>query len=345
MEPLVSILIPAFNAQALIGDALDSALAQTWGRKEIIVVDDGSKDQTLSVLKRFDSKLQVITQAHQGAAAARNRAFAASKGDYIQWLDADDLLAPDKIEKQMQLAQVCGSKKTLFSSAWGWFMYRTPKASFIPTTLWRDLVPAEWVIEKWTHNVYMQTATWLVTRELTEAAGTWDSRLLGDDDGEYFCRVVLASNGTRFSPDAKVFYRKLGLSSLSYVGLSNEKLDAQFLSMKLQIGHLRRTEDSARVRAAALNYLQSWLASFYPNRVDLVEQAQELARSLGGCLQTPRFSWKYAWIAALLGPAVAKRASILLPGLRASARRVWDKALFNLWTLIFHWFSFFNGEK
>jgi len=53
-------------------------------------------------------------------------------------------------------------------------------------------------------NLYMQTATWLVSRELTEAAGPWDTRLLGDDDGEYFCRVLLASNGVRFVPEAKV---------------------------------------------------------------------------------------------------------------------------------------------
>ena len=98
MKPLVSILIPAYNASEWVADALRSALAQTWERKEIVVVDDGSSDKTLSIARLFESdSVRVFTQANQGAAAARNQAFLLSKGDYIQWLDADDLLAPDKI--------------------------------------------------------------------------------------------------------------------------------------------------------------------------------------------------------------------------------------------------------
>ena len=73
------------------------------------------------------------------------------------------------------------------------------------------------------NNVYMQTATWLVSREIAEAAGSWDTRLLGDDDGEYFCRVLMASDGVRFVPEAKVFYRMAGSSSLSYIGRSDRK--------------------------------------------------------------------------------------------------------------------------
>lgn len=102
MHPLVSILIPAYDAETSIGETLTSALAQTWFRREIIVVDDGSTDQTLAAAKRFGSKdVLVVTQKNQGAAASRNRAFALCQGDYIQWLDADDLLSPDKVEAQM----------------------------------------------------------------------------------------------------------------------------------------------------------------------------------------------------------------------------------------------------
>src|SRR5271166_5822373 len=98
MKPLVSVLIPAFNAQAWIGDTLESAVSQTWPQKEIIVVNDGSTDQTLASVQRFESAgVRVITQENQGAAAARNKAFSLCQGDYVQWLDADDLLAPDKI--------------------------------------------------------------------------------------------------------------------------------------------------------------------------------------------------------------------------------------------------------
>ncbi len=264
LKPLVSILIPAFNAQEWIADALHSAITQTWDRKEIIVVDDGSTDQTLAIAlddgstdqtlaiaRQFESDwVRVFTQKNQGASAARNQAFSLSRGDYIQWLDADDLLAPDKITKQMTALEQCGSQRTLLSSAWGQFMYRYNRAAFVPTALWNDLSPVEWLLRKMSQNLHMQTATWLVSRELTEAAGPWNTSLLGDDDGEYFCRVLLQSDGVRFVPEARVYYRACGAGSLSYIGRSDRKREAQWRSMELHIGYLQSLESSSRVRAA-----------------------------------------------------------------------------------------------
>src|SRR5437867_1057252 len=240
MTPLVSILIPAYNAQEWIADTVRSAIAQTWPRKDILVVDDGSTDDTPAIARHFEShSVRVVTQTNQGAAAARNKAFSLSRGDYIQWLDADDLLAYDKIARQVEALDQCRSKSTLLSATWGRFLYRYYRAEFIPTALWRDLSPTEWLLRKMGQNLHMQTATWLVSRELTEAAGPWNTRLLGDDDGEYFCRVLLASNGTRFIPSARVFYRMSGWNSLSYIGRSQRKMAAQFLSMQLHVGYLR----------------------------------------------------------------------------------------------------------
>ena len=100
MTELVSILIPAYNAERWLGATIESALAQTWPAKEIIVVDDGSTDRTLAVARGFgDRGVQVITQANRGAAAARNTALRAARGAWIQFLDADDLLNPRKIEQ------------------------------------------------------------------------------------------------------------------------------------------------------------------------------------------------------------------------------------------------------
>src|SRR4051812_39485005 len=101
-RPLVSILIPAYNAERWIGDSIASAVGQTWKRTEIIVVDDGSSDGTAALARRFEADgVRVITQKNQGAAAARNTAYGMCRGDYIQWLDADDLLDADKIERQL----------------------------------------------------------------------------------------------------------------------------------------------------------------------------------------------------------------------------------------------------
>lgn len=170
MNPLVSILIPAHNAEKWITESIRSAIAQTWPYKEIIVVDDGSTDRTAEVARRFASKeVAVVSTENQGAAAARNHALQFSQGDYIQWLDADDILAPDKIQRQLAALRKIDSKRILLSSAWAYFNYRTERARFVTTSLWQDLSPVEWLVRKMGEGLYMQTATWLTSRELTQA--------------------------------------------------------------------------------------------------------------------------------------------------------------------------------
>lgn len=330
-SPLVSILIPTYNVQEWIADTLRSAIAQTWGRKEIIVVDDGSTDQTLAVARQFESKMvRIVAQQNQGAAAARNTAFSLSRGDYIQWLDGDDLLAPDKIARQIAALDELGSKKTLLSSEFGKFLYQWEEAQFVRTGLWQDLSPREWLLRKMGDNLYMQTATWLVSRELSEAVGPWDTRMLSDDDGEYFCRVLLQSEGTRFVPDAKVYYRAYRSGSLAYIGGSDKKRDALWISMKLHIDYLLSLENSPRTRTACLAYLQRNLINFYPERSDIVSQAEQAARDLGGELRPPTLSWKYSWIRSAFGWRAAKSTSLRMRKVRWSLEKSLDKTRLQL---------------
>jgi O-antigen/teichoic acid export membrane protein/glycosyltransferase involved in cell wall biosynthesis len=329
--PLVSILIPAFNAQEWIADTLRSAIAQTWPRTEIIVVDDGSKDATVAIAREFEAKgVRVVAQKNQGASAARNRAFAECRGDYVQWLDADDLLAPDKISRQMKLVMQGLDPRTLLSSPWGRFKYRTYRAEFIPTSLWCDLQPQEWLLRKMDQNIFMQTATWLVSRELTEAAGPWDIRLLGDDDGEYFCRVLLASGGVRFVPDAKVYYRAFRFDGLSYIGRFPRKIEAHWTSMQLHIKYLRSLADNPEVRAACLQYLRDSLIYFYPEQTRILEQARNLAGELGEPLGVPFASWKYSWAVRLFGWETAKMFQHRIRRIRWRMAKQIDYLLFRL---------------
>src|SRR5215469_10891082 len=186
MKPLVSILIPAYNAEHWIAYTIQSAIAQTWPRREIIVLDDGSRDGTAEVARRFASKeLSVVSTDNQGLSAAVNHAYRLCQGDYIQELDADDILAPDKIEKQLGALREGDSKRTLLSGPWAYFYFRTSRAQFVRNALWQDLSPVEWLLRKMSENCHMQNATWLVSRELAEAAGPWDTHLHYDQDGEY----------------------------------------------------------------------------------------------------------------------------------------------------------------
>jgi hypothetical protein len=218
----------------------------------------------------------------------------------------------------------------LLSSGWGYFAYRPERAEFTPTSLWCNLSPVGWLVRKMGENLHMQTATWLTSRELTQAAGPWDVRLLSDDDGEYFCRVILASDGIRFVPGPKVFYRITPSGRLSHVGMSDKKKYALLLSMQLHVKYIRSLEESDRVRAACMAYLQTWLHCFYPERPDLVAELDKLAASLGYKLEAPRLRWKYAWIKPLFGWGPAKAAQLLLPQLKCSLLRSWDQTMYKL---------------
>jgi len=330
MKPLVSILMPAYNAEKWIGYSLQSAIAQTWPRKEIIVVDDGSKDRTAEVAGRFASKeVAVVFSDNQGAAAARSHALQLSQGDYIQYLDADDLLAPDKIERQLAALREGDSKRVLLSSPWAPFYFRTCRSRFVNNSLCQDLSPVEWLLRKMGENLHMQTATWLTSRELAEAAGPFDTRLSYDDDGEYYCRVLLASEGTRFVPEARVFYRLSPSSRVSYIGNSDEKKESLLLSMKLHVQYLRSLEESERVRRACLTYMQNWYHNFYPSRPDLVAELQGLAAQLGGALHPPHLRWKYAWMKPIFGWQAANWAQTTLPRIKSSLLGRWDKVMFD----------------
>jgi glycosyltransferase involved in cell wall biosynthesis len=328
-RPLVSILIPAYNAEEWISDTLTSALAQTWRDKEVIVVDDGSSDSTVRVARRFEEQGVIVeSQRNSGAASARNHAYSLCRGEYIQWLDADDLLSNDKVASQIGAAG--GDPRILLSSGWGYFAYRPSRASFRPTALWRSQNPADWLRNKMAGNLHMQTATWLVSRELTEAAGPWNPDILTDDDGEYFCRVLLASNGVQFVPEGRVFYRINGPGRLSNVARSNKRKDSQFESMRLHVGYLLSLEDSPRSRAACVRYLQNWSIEFYPDRPDVLQRIAALAQELGGTVEEPQLRWKYAWLKPLIGPRRAKMAQSILPGIKSSLLRRWDRALHTL---------------
>src|SRR5438034_12945 len=104
LQPLVSILIPCFNARLWVGQAIESALAQTWTNKEIIVLDDGSTDGSLEVIRRYTNRIQIATQPNGGQNVARNHLTRLSRGDWLLFLDADDELAPDNVAKKIQIS-------------------------------------------------------------------------------------------------------------------------------------------------------------------------------------------------------------------------------------------------
>lgn len=329
MNPLVSILIPAYNAEDWIGYTLKSATEQTWPNKEIIVVDDGSNDRTAEIARRFASKsVKVISKPNGGLSSAVNVAYRACQGDYIQELDSDDIMMPNKIERQLGALREGDSKRILLSSPWAYFFYRTRLSRFVNTSLCQNLTPVEWLLRKLGENLHMQNATWLVSREIAEAAGPWDESLVYDQDGEYFTRVLLASERTRFVPETGIFYRFLGTGRVSYIGNSRKKKESLLRSMKLHIKYLRSLEESERVRKACATYLQNWYGVFYPSPPDLAEELRRMAAEFGSRLVPPPFPWKFAWIARVFGREAARSVQAWISEFKFWLARSWDELMF-----------------
>ncbi|MDH3349718.1 MAG: glycosyltransferase family 2 protein [Desulfobulbaceae bacterium] len=287
MKPLVSILIPAYNAEKWLKDTILSAKNQTWSNTEIIVVDDGSTDNTSAIARLFESStIKLLTNKHMGASAARNTAYKYAQGDYIQWLDADDLLAPDKISIQIQESILRSDPMSLFSSSFGCFYWRPSKIFFNPTLLWQDLCPVDWIYNKFLEYSWMNPAVWLINRKLSDQAGLWNENLSLDDDGEYFTRLVAKSKHVCFVEQAKSYYRLGNPASLSR-SHSDDACNSLWYSIDSSIDCFLALEDSPRTRQACMRYLQDWYIYFYPEKDYLLKLVHSKAKSLGKELPNP----------------------------------------------------------
>lgn len=303
--PLVSILIPAYNAERWVEAALESARSQTWSPCEIIVVDDGSRDRTASKLRPYESLgVRVISQSNRGAAAARNTAYGACHGEWIQYLDADDLLAPNKIE--LQLARGRAEPSRMLAGDWSRFQNEPSEVKFPAEILCRDADPVDWVIAKFEHHAMMHPAAWLVPRSLAEAAGPWNETLSLDDDGEYFTRLVLASSGVWHCAGARSYYRSSLAASLSR-SRSDRAWESAFRSLELSAQRLRAAEDSPRTRHACATVFQRYIYEAYPRASGCRRLARRLVAQLGGSDLALRGGPRFEFFRRLLGWRMAKR--------------------------------------
>jgi glycosyltransferase involved in cell wall biosynthesis len=281
----VSILIAAYNAADTIVSALDSCLSDEIFIEEIVVVDDGSTDSTAGLTQAWslehDIRLELIQTENRGGCAARNTAIASSKGESLLWLDADDLLAPGKVELVQRLAQT--HPHHLSCTPWTGFHSQLPTAA-VPAQEWSrlpaDSSPADWLAR----DIHAVPHCYGGRRALFEQAGPWDESLQMNQDGEYFARVIAGSQGVIFSPTPHVFYRQSPSGSVSH--FTPAKAESLFRSIESMQDTALALEDSPRMRQTISNRWQHFIYTTYPHAKPLRREAQLKLNHL----PTPRIS-------------------------------------------------------
>jgi len=252
---MISVIIPAYNAERWIDQTIRSVTTQTWKDVEIIVVDDGSTDRTAEIASGSDAeRVRVIRQSNSGSGAARNRGLSEARGEFIQFLDADDILGPDKLARQME---ALGKNRagSIASCAWGRFTGEPESAEFPDEPVWHVEDPVEWLVRSLDGGGMMQPGAWLTPRSIIDAAGPWNESLTLHDDGEYFTRVLLKASRNVFVPEARVFYRDVE-GSLSR-DRSRTAIESAFAVCRLRGEHLLAIrDDKAAKRAIATQYAQ-----------------------------------------------------------------------------------------
>ena len=212
---LVSVIIPTYNRAHLIGETLDSVIAQSYRPLEVLVIDDGSTDHTGQILKNYRSNesdnvfMNHIKQPRRGAQVARNNGCLISRGEYVQYLDSDDLLSRDKIQSQVEALK----KNPEYSLAYGpWrCLYTSDRNRSKPGPVFQtsamnseDSMLRGYLSDQW----YCPIHDYLFKRDLVKKAGPWDVELSNRQDTDYMIQVLCSKPAALFVPGSMVYYRR-----------------------------------------------------------------------------------------------------------------------------------------
>jgi glycosyltransferase involved in cell wall biosynthesis len=272
MQPLVSIIIPVYNASAYLENAIRELLKQTYQHLEIIIVDDASTDNSLQIAKQNSSeKVIVISQDNAGAASARNNGLKTAKGVYVQFMDIDDFLSYDKISKQVlalsnEKNKVAVCNYINFNNDEELPLLRpNDQSSFI----FSSDNPIDFLLNLWGSNGtsnFIQTNSWLVPRTLIDKAGGWHNYRCPDDDGEFFSRILLASDGVVYVPNVYNYYRRTNSENKLSSNSNKKYLQNTLLTIGLKYSYVKAISSDEKVEMAFAKQYLDFAVHNYPQQ-------------------------------------------------------------------------------
>ena len=270
---ITSILIPCFNASAFLTHTLKAAIENMESQDEVIIVDYHSDDNSVHCARQFlkaaEVQHTVAINPGKGACSARNHALKLATGNLIQWLDADDILAPGKISLQRQ--HLIAGVNTLVVSPFQPFI-GNPREGFIEDQRdWSCCTakrPSDWLAS----GRMTIPACWLGHRSVFDAAGPWDTSLHMNQDGEYFARALAASDCLHYEPGALAWYRRGVAGSVS--SFTPEKAGSLFKSIESIQKTALSLENSLRMRQMVANKYQHAIYTAFPHCEEGIAKAR-----------------------------------------------------------------------
>jgi glycosyltransferase involved in cell wall biosynthesis len=202
-KPLVSVIIPSYNAERWIGEAIGSVCKQIYPNIEIVVVDDGSTDGTVDKVKTFkDFDVRLICQNNKGACSARNVGLLNSRGEYVQWLDADDYIEPTKIEDQIKVA--LKNPDCIVYGPWKNIIHTEHRIISGPLRCTESIAD---ILETHLSDIFCTNNALLMPKPAVAKIGGWDESLTADQDGDLLLRLVWAGYSFVFADGGAAIWR------------------------------------------------------------------------------------------------------------------------------------------
>jgi glycosyltransferase involved in cell wall biosynthesis len=266
MPPLVSVIIPTFNSAQYLADAVESAFAQTYSAIECIVVDDGSTDRTqelLSELLKLHPGLKTARKTNGGCASARNMGLRESTGDFISFLDADDVFLPNKIERQIAFLEAHPDVGLVYSDS----LFSTEKLR--PVWMYTTEMPRDLeLIDAFCYRNWFTPTFALVRRTVIDCVGEFDEELAGAEDWDYWIRCIKVTR-ISYLPGAVSIYRiHPGQAHHEYFGNRRGSI---------QVAKKHYGDDPGRLRGA-LAAIQWNHAKYHWSRHDKIATALAVAK-------------------------------------------------------------------
>lgn len=329
-DSLISIIIPAYNRQDYLPATLASCRAQTWPHLEVIVVDDGSTDETATIAEtvaREDARFRVIRAPNQGPCSARNLGLAQSRGHWIKFLDSDDLLASDAVERLLLAVQrhrvelACGK-------ALGFWDRELPAVEEQLAQMQAALpVERESEIESFAslyelnekrHPTFNEI---LITRSLVEKVGGFDTRLFAAEEFNLYLRLSthVPQLPAVYLPSPPILLKRYHLTSLAVQSRSQKEIPWLLRSLQyaaedfLALPATAQGEVDPEIKRYLFNRLYESLVDAYRNDVADEADASWQIWQRGGLPKPPLSPWYHHWMHQLLPP---RRVDIVLRQLR-----------------------------